>query len=120
MISKIDSLKHLLCNLNKKKNLYGTVLNCNPLPSKPRFLHVCHASLLKTLVKGKFAQYEQFLLCLKYFLPFWRTFCTFLMNLKLLLSNSLKSATSKRVHPLPIMALLAFSNSAANNEDTII
>ena len=51
------------------------------------FLRVCSTILLKTLGKGEIARYEQFLLFLQCFLPFKRTICQFLQNLKLSSAN---------------------------------
>ena len=48
----------------------------NPFPNKPRFLHFCRTSPLKTLLrKEKLLVSRNFSFSCSVFLSFWRTFC---------------------------------------------
>ena len=70
-------------------------LGLKPFPNKPLILHVCSASLLKTLCeKEKLLVTSNFSFS-QYFLPFQRTFHRFLSNSKLSSANSFSLEESK-------------------------
>ena len=71
------------------------VLQVNPCPNKPWFLHVCSTSLLKTLLeKEKLLIMSNFSFS-QCFLPVLENYLQFSSNLKLLSANSLNFEESQ-------------------------